>query len=399
MKPSLQLLLAVVGSLLRLSFPEDIVYDQLKRAQASINANTSAFCYHNGHSQTRASYLGRKFDSFLKPQHAIVYPFCLTTHELGNRLGNYFQEVACAEASGLHFIAVHSQWESLNAINGNLTHLADQAKARKAAEAFFRGFPDVIVHPHPADSMHTQSRIQHECKCTRYCWGNKDATWVNRTANIRTYVQKAVQSYMQSIDFNARTTIDPAVDLSNAKDSDPLPLIPEVAIQYRCGDNIAFSYHYGILPFTFFDGKIPNGTKTIYVLSDHPSRAMHSPYTNRCKIILEKLFEYLTVKYPSSTIVVKRGGDLFLDFSRFALAKITICSASTFCFWSGLSSNGETYFPITPLIANADNMQLAPYFHAHFHWIEKPEIISSFKPFRPWTAVLDVLTGKVPPPK
>ena len=30
---------------------------------------------------------------------------------LGNRLGNYFHELACAEASGLHFITVHHQWD------------------------------------------------------------------------------------------------------------------------------------------------------------------------------------------------------------------------------------------------------------------------------------------------
>ncbi len=41
---------------------------------------------------------------------------------------------------------------------------------------------------------------------------------------------------------------------------------------YRCGDNIGFSYMYGILPFFAFPDRIPKDAKYIYVLSDHPSR-------------------------------------------------------------------------------------------------------------------------------
>ena len=47
--------------------------------------------------------------------------------------------------------------------------------------AFLRALPDIIVHTHPLDRYHAQNKIQHECKCTRYCWQQPQAPWANRT--------------------------------------------------------------------------------------------------------------------------------------------------------------------------------------------------------------------------
>jgi hypothetical protein len=385
----------IVGTALGEGVDSQIVND-LKAAQQTINEKVSPFCYHNGHSLTKSSYLSGKFSEYTKNHQTLVYPFCITTHELGNRLGNYVQEVACAEASGLHFVSVHSNWEHSNAITSNSSHLVTQKNNHTAAAiAFFKGFPDIIVHPNPLDKTHASAKIQHECKCTRYCWGHGNAVWVNRTSNIRKYIQQAVQSYLHTIDSSASASIDPTQDVTNAKPGEHLPLIPDVAMQYRCGDNIGFSYMYGILPFTVIDDRIPMDAKYIYVLSDHPSRAAHSPYSSRCKLILEKLFEYIKQRRPNATILVKRGGDLFLDFARFATAKTTICSASTYCFWPALSSPNKVYFPITSLIAGADSPELAPDFGSHFNWIASPPIISHMKGLRPWTQIIDVLEGKM----
>ena len=130
-----------------------------------------------------------------------------------------------------------------------------------------------------------------------------------------------------------------------------LPIVPDVALQYRCGDNIQFSYMYGILPFTAYPSRIPTTAKYIYVLSDHPSRALHAAYTSKCQMILQGLFEFLKKERPQATIVVKRGGDLFLDYARLAFAKVTICSASTYCLWPALASIGKsiTSLPTLPL--------------------------------------------------
>lgn len=364
------------------------VYGQLKHAQQEINNKTQAFCYH-AHSGTKQAFTSNRYQEYIKQLNVLVYPFCLTTMELGNRLGNYFNEITCAEASGIHFMAIHPKWELDGSFHGN-----HSSRSRDSQLAFLRALPDVIVHPNPVDHFRAVDNVNHHCKCTRYCWQYK-GPWVNHTQSIGKYVRKAAQAYLDALGPDTVTVIDPEVDLTNSKSTDKLPLIPDTTIHYRCGDNIAFNYQYGILPFTIFDSRVPKDSKLIYVLSDHPNRAPHSPYTSRCKLILENLFDYLKTKFPSATIVVKRGGDIFLDYARIALSKTVICSASSYCFWPAVSSVGQAYFPLTSLIADADQVALAPTFGPNFHWITDAKLISNFKGLRPWTKIIDVLKGQM----
>jgi hypothetical protein len=363
----------------------------LRLIRANINNSTEPFCYH-AHSGSRQAFVSNKYKKFTEDYNVLVYPFCLTTNELGNRLGNYFYELTCAEASGLHFVAIHPRWELDGSLHGDLTE-KDVEHTKKGQLAFLNALPDVIPHKAPMERSQAVNTIQHVCKCTRYCWQNK-APWVNHTASIKNYVQKAAKTYLNVLGEEATTRIEKD-DLTNASPQSKLPLIPDVTIHYRCGDNIAFNYMYGILPFTVFDSRIPKGSKYIYVLSDHPSRAMSSPYSSRCSLILEKLFAYLLGKFPDATIVVKRGGDIFLDFARIALSRTIICSASSYCFWPAVSNDGNAYFPLTYLIAGADSIDLAPSFGQHFHWITDAQIISNFKGLKPWTQIIDVLEGKM----
>jgi hypothetical protein len=340
----------------------------------------------------------------------------LTTQELGNKLGNYFTEVGCAERAGLHFVATHRQWDLVNAFHtiasaavvgennssdkryNNITYSVASKAYPSLSDprlSFLNGLPDIIVHANPAPDENTAiSNVHRECKCTRYCWQDRGAPWVKIIPSIRTYMRAAISLYLDSLPKDATTTVSPDTDFSNGVPGARLPLIPDVALQYRCGDNIGFSYMYGILPFTAFLSRIPKeGTSFIYVLSDHPTRASHSPYSSRCQVILEHLFNFLKTHYPKSTVVVKRGGDLFLDYARLAFAKVTICSASSYCLWPSLANTGTVYFPISSLVAGADSMALAPNLSSNFHWIDV-DIISDFRKFRPWTQVLEILEGK-----
>ena len=384
-----------LGRLINSAPVADSTFEALRKIQTDINANVSNFCYGTKNSRTKQEFLSGTWSKFVGDLNVLVYPFCITTNELGNRLGNYFTEIACAEASGLHFVAVHKAWDLIGSFTGNYS---SQRVEDKQKLAFLNALPDIIVHPNPLPKGEAHNKIKSECKCTRYCWGEASAPWVNRTSSIKNYLRIALKAYNDSIAPNEQTHISPDVDVTNAKPGTFLPIIPDVSIQYRCGDNIAFSYHYGILPFTAFPSRIPPNSKYIYVLSDHPSRAIHSPYSGRCQTILQSLFEYLQKNFPNATIVVKRGGDLFLDQVRLAFSNTTICSASSYCFWPALANQGNSYFPVSSLIAGADTLELAPSFGPKFHWIDKPGIISNMKHFRPWTAVLDVLTGKQPPP-
>jgi hypothetical protein len=241
--------------------------------------------------------------------------------------------------------------------------------------------------------------VESLCKCTRYCWSDPRAPWVNASAFIGSQMLEAITKYSETLTSDNAFTISPETDFSNANTADQLPNVPDVTIQYRCGDNIGFSYIYGILPFAAINSRIPPNSKYIYVLSDHPSRAVHSPYSGRCQLILQSLFEFLKESNPKSIIVVKRGGDLYLDYVRMALSKVLVCSASTFCLWPALANvqrGGQVHFPLTALIANADDIDLAPKsFGPNFHWINDSSIISDFRKLKPWTQILDVLTGKM----
>ena len=412
--------------LLSLSSSSSSVLDELKSIQRVIDSEPD-FCY-PAHSGSKAAYLGRRYNQLLSSHNisssslqTLVYPFCLVTTELGNRLGNYFNEIACAEVSGLHFVAVQRHWDTISAIKGlnmkldttndnnahtNITADSNNGnngnKHRKANGvdlhrlAFLNALPSVLVHPNPSDEKTARAKIETECKCSRYCWHDRDAPWVKKLDSIRLYIRRAVSAYLDTFQADYGTTVDPETDFTNAQSGTFLPLIPDAAIQYRCGDNIGFSYMYGVLPFTAFPSRIPqNGTKFIYVLSDHPTRAKHSPYSSRCQIILKSLFDYLVVHYPRATIVVKRGGDLFLDYARLTLANVTICSASSFCMWPALANTGQVHFPLTVIAAGADSIELAPNLTTNFQWIVEPKIISDFRKLRPWNKIIDILEGKM----
>ena len=372
---------------------------KLKAAQKRINKEESPYCY-TSHTNTMKKYHSGNYDGYgLGGTETLVYPWCLTTRELGNKLGNYFAEVGCAEQSGLNFLAVHKNHEMTNAAFTNV--ISDNGKVvndssntylslnKQQKRAFLDALPSVIVHPNPvANRDKGRANVAKKCQCTRYCWSDVHASWVNSTKSIGKYMRDAVKVYMSTVDTSKGTSVSKDTDMTNAKDGEFLPIIPDVAIQYRCGDNIGFNYMYGLLPFWAFKERIHADAKTIYVMSDHPTRNLQATYSGRCQTILGALFEYLKKSFPHATIVVKRGGDIFLDVARFSLAKVLICSASTYCVWPAFANEGVAHFPLTSLIAGADNMKLAPDFGPKFRWIQKPLLISDLRRFRPWDAVI-----------
>ena len=410
---------------------------KLQAAQKKINEDEDVHCY-TDHSNTKNAYLKGLYDNFgLEDSQTLVYPFCLKTRELGNKLGNYFSELACADAAGLHFIAIHKQWDidgahtNVTAKDGTILRRNGGVKIDSHRKAFLDALPDVVVHKNPAGSAEEgKKRVADICKCTRYCWQDPLAPWVNNTAIIKKHLRVAVHAYLDTVrdlrglicscledccsvmllpysisadaleilvlssimlydnisiaqhhhtNYNLKstqvqdvvkegTTVSPDTDFSNAAQDAHLPIVPDVAIQYRCGDNIGFNYKYGLLPFFALPQRIPKDAKYIYVLSDHPSRQAQAVYSSRCQTILEALFEYLKKNFPDSTIVIKRGGDLFLDYARLTLSNVTICSASTYCLWPALAHEGVVHFPLTSLVVNADNIQLAAPMPSNFKW-------------------------------
>ena len=232
------------------------------------------------------------------------------------------------------------------------------------------------------------------CSCLQYCWENSKAPWLQRIHLIRKVVLPAIDAYVAAANGHAiGTVLNNATDLSSLPSLQThLPLVPNVTIQYRCGDNIGFGKtRYGLLPFRAFSKQRIDSTSAmfIYVIADSPTRSLTSPFSGRCELILTKLFEHLRKEFPASVVVVKRGGDAFLDYARIAYANTVICSASTFCFWPAISNvHGQVHFPLTPLIAGAWDNETAPHLVDNFHWIREVDMIKEFKKYRPWHTVI-----------
>jgi hypothetical protein len=91
------------------------------------------------------------------------------------------------------------------------------------------------------------------------------------------------------------------------------------------------------------------------------------------------------MQHPQATLVLKRGGDLFLDYARIAYSNVVVCSASTFCLWPALANqHGQVHFPLSPLIAE----QSAPRLATNFHWIRDQQLSIKNKHV-PWDFIID----------
>ncbi|KAJ1426706.1 hypothetical protein B484DRAFT_81788 [Ochromonadaceae sp. CCMP2298] len=189
--------------------------------------------------------------------------------QLGNTLGYYLNDIACADITGAHFIAAHKSF-TMTQPELLVTHTG-AANQTQSQLAFFNHLPDLIVHPKPLPSDVVRKEMRKVCHCLQFCWENSDAAWLKRPELIGRVLRPAIDAYIAASGGLATgTLLDPKTDLSSlslgagagqaqgnlGKVTPPFyPLIPNVTIQYRCGDNIGFGKSkYGLLPFRAFTG-------------------------------------------------------------------------------------------------------------------------------------------------
>ena len=446
-------------------------------------------CFGDDYAGTRDDFLNDQWKKYLGSDKTVmVYPMCLRSFQLGNTLGYFFNDVACSDASGSHFISVskHFDIQESSQSHKNTSQLASNPYS------FFQYLPDLIIHPQPMKPNEAKQLMRSECDCLQYCWENSKAPWISRTSLLSYYLLHAINGYLKdmilsvhphlsyqemslltsirirpnisspsshqvhyydssatgklvlsklvekhlttqlnnetdmiilpskgallsSVSASSSVSISSSLNIShissllersqhkedsnyvNEAISFHLPLIPKATIQYRCGDNIGFGKtRYGLLPFRVFKHILQSNDikpyDLIFLIADSPTRSAQHVYSSRCSTILEHLVNYLHKHFPSAMIVMKRGGDMFLDYARLAYSDVTICSASTFCIWPAVSKpQGHAYYPLTPLIAKAETNMTAPKFSDSFHWIDEVSMVKEFKNFRPWYNLLDVL--------
>jgi hypothetical protein len=370
------------------SVPEDIV-SRLTVIRENIT-QSSPKCLTYGYTSVAQDYLSGRWREYLSEIQSMVFPNCLNIIYFGNSIGTYLNEMACAMLVGAHFIAVPGGTKE------DVTHhhsSANHALHRARQEAFLHAFPSVLVNPRPRPPADVEKRVQAKCKCTRYCWDDPNAPWTYELPLIKEIVRNASDAYLyhdEELLLNG-TVIDSARDffmLPNSSSYNSVldqffPLIPDVTIQYRCSDNLGFNYGalgYGLLPFRAITKRIKSSDKYIYVLAEPAERSHPNPF---CGNILVGLMEFVHDHFPETTVIVKRGGDPFLDYVRFINSPTTICSASTFCFYAALAAKGVAHYPLTNLIVQADpsvtDRNNAPDFGSNFKWIFETETIFHFK--------------------
>jgi hypothetical protein len=246
-----------------------------------------------------------------------------------------------------------------------------EPKMKDAASPFLASLPSIV----PQEARHsnraeTKRRVKELCKCTGSCHEKPKALWIRGASTIlKTLLRAAIDGHLASL---PRPIISPphSGSISTAFNEDVAPLIPDVAVHYRCGDN--FVGYYGFLTFHALAKLIPKDARFVYILAEARGRktATRPHLAAICDAIFTSMRQYLQLHFPTSIIQIKRGEDLYTDFARLTYAKVTICSVSTFCLWPAIASNGTAYFPQSKLIAGGDvSINLG------FRWITKPDMI------------------------
>lgn len=304
---------------------------------------------------------------------------CMENKSVGNLVGAYFEAVLCAYVSGIHYVASYMTMEP------------------SEDNDFFRAIPRVHLHDNPtSDTRMISNSIQNNCHCAvwphecpnalvftqrhrvRHLWLSIITQfWGNRTLSetfmLRNERQANATILADSAQSNATTlahssegnaTILAECDGNDTKTS--YPVIPDVAIHYRCSD----STHLGIIPLRAFRDLIPADAKTIYVMTESAHRikicSELPEQCRRCEAAIQALHKYLKRLFPVSVVLVLRGYDIYVDLLRLTFARrVLICSASTFCLYPALARNTTTYFPVTDLIADGQQVPMGE----HFKWL------------------------------
>ncbi len=126
-----------------------------------------------------------------------------------------------------------------------------------------------------------------------------------------------------------------------------------VAIHFRCSDNLVHGT-YGVIPIPYVTKLLSsvNASKIVIFTDLRSSRVteMDTFETKSIRVICEDYLENLIKELPNSIVDVDYDSSPEYIASYLFYARTTICSVSTFCFFSVIGGPGEKYFPETPLI-------------------------------------------------
>jgi len=282
----------------------------------------------------------------------IYWRIDLSTEAIGNNFGTYFDAIGCAELAGLHFVGVLGHPLRLGNGEGN--------------EPFFNAVPFIIPHPNPVkDHATALTNIEKKCTCNRYC-SREGQPWEAIIPQIRHIFAKGMYLHLSTrrhglLPEERGMLLNPGVDIYSVNSHQFLPLIPDVAIHYRCSDNTFGGM--GLLSFKTVIDRIPPEAKYIYIFTEAIERVKNELMEPHAETILKTLKKDIETAIKGAVVVVKRGSHLFTTFSQFGFANVTICSPSTFCLYPAMARTKTTYFPIGSGVYINTFKDIHPTFH------------------------------------
>eukprot|EP01041_Mallomonas_annulata_P008738 gene8738-18057_t len=260
----------------------------------------------------------------------IIQSPCFFPKSAGNYVSNYIEIRLCAIITGMHYIA---------------TDMVDETAQ---IDNFIRALPTVVPHSQPNTVDVANDILRNNCTCEQYCHSGNHTLIYNHAKLASQIFNNLLKQYILNEKIEVQAPIELNATYSRQNNNTGThtlvhaKFIPTVAIHFRCSDSVA-----GFLPFRGYLRMISNDSDSIYILTENPHRMKIPTATvHRCHTILHTLFLFLSSHYPQATVVVLQGRDIYHDLLRLSLAKTTICSVSSFCFWASLSHQQKiVYFP------------------------------------------------------
>ena len=247
-----------------------------------------------------------------------------------NQFGNYFgvilNDYACASVSGAHFILVIDPVERMDDFN------------------FVDFLPAVIVHQHPKSLDEAVNISRKRCGFYPFPWKESRGTVLNDEAavvTIRKIVHQSITNIYTSLLKSTSSLSQLTPHLSSISDNKSHPDVSDVAVHYRCSDNIRVET-YGLLPFEAFLNVIPSYAEYIYVHTEGTDEPNHI-----CTDIINSFYHFLTRHFPDSNVLVFTRINVFVAMHDFIHSHLRlICSSSTFCLHAAIGKTvGEVYLP------------------------------------------------------
>ena len=289
----------------------------------------------------------------------IFHSPCIDKRSFGNSIGYYIETRACAEIAGAHYISTNEDWYP--------------------NDAFLNSFPIVVNHPFPQPLNITKTLIASHCPCRMAPHECNDSIILRKPKYAKEIFINALINYANSL--NESDIQLHSKDVAYYYDGNhthyhqavkhrKLPTVPDTAIHYQCGD-----LQQGLIPFQFIVKKILENSRSIFVISEIPTRNQKSiPYSQikiKCNNILSLLFNYIIKYFPTSIIAILRGHNVYHDLFRLTFANSLVCSPTSLCTFPAIAQSHTVHFPVSESISNGHTINYGP----HVRWFSYPPVM------------------------